>query len=261
MNDETRDPDPGDAALEARLAAYAAARLRPDRAATARSRARLVELATATIPAGGSGPIPITSRRGAGRRLMALGLAAALLLVLAGGALAGSGAGGPLYGVRLWLEDLTLPTEPGARTAAELERLERRLAAAEKAAAAGDATAAEAAIDAFSGLLADTIAAAEADPGTDAFVAARLAKHLEVLETLRDRLPAAALDGITNAIEKSGKAIDRLEDGAPGGPPGKPSEPPGQASTPPGQASTPPGQASTPPGKPSSPPGKPSPSP
>ncbi len=40
-----------------------------------------------------------------------------------------------------------------------------------------------------------------------------LSKHLDVLDGLLTTAPPQALDGLRNAIENSGKAIDRLVDG------------------------------------------------
>ena len=67
------------------------------------------------------------SRRPAMRRAAALLAAAVLSLIAVGGALAASGAGGPLYPARVWIENVTLPSDPGARAAAELTRLESRM--------------------------------------------------------------------------------------------------------------------------------------
>ena len=50
-----------------------------------------------------------------------------LSLIAVGGALAASGAGGPLYPARVWIETVALPSDPGARAAAELTRLQSRM--------------------------------------------------------------------------------------------------------------------------------------
>jgi hypothetical protein len=262
MNDGAGDRIPGDREVEELLERYAERRLRPDPAAARAVRAHLVARAAAehlapdAAPAGGSA---------AGwrqrRRITATLVGIAAVVVIAGGALATTGPGGPLYGFRLWVEEALLPPDPATRADVELDQLDARFDETLAALAISDEDAAAAALGAYVGELEDALDAAKADPGSLAAIEASVAAHLAVLEGLLDEAPQAALPGLRNAIERSGRVLDRLravEPGKPSEPPGKPSEPPGKPSQPPGKPSEPPGKPSQPPGKPSEPPGKPS---
>src|SRR6185369_9792763 len=115
------------------------------------------------------------NRRTAMRRGMALLAAAVLSLVAVGGALAASGAGGPLYGARIWVETVTLPSDPGARASAELARLESRLAEVQAAVRKGDRVAAAAALAAYQQIADEALAGA----GTDQAAIDKLIAALE----------------------------------------------------------------------------------
>lgn len=138
MNDQARRQDAADEELEARLDRYARARLGSDPASMAQIRENVMIQARAQAQARAAGRWP--ALRALFRRpVLGLAGAALLVLVIVGGAAAASGAGGPLYGARLWVETMTLPTDPVARTDAELVRLEDRLVEAQAAAGAGNA--------------------------------------------------------------------------------------------------------------------------
>ncbi len=243
---ETNDPrKPGDDELERRLERYAELRLRPDPDAMDRIRASLV--ARAGEPAGpATRPAPRIARRW--RTAVAALAAAAVLLVAVGAAAAASGPGGALYGARLWIESATLPTEPAARARAELLRLDRRLDEARAAAANGDAAAADAALGAYDDITAEAEAGVAGDTDRLTHLESELSKHLAVLDALLDQVPAQAQGAIQHAIERSSKALERLQSG--GGTPG--------GGTPGGQGGNPHGSPQ--PGGPDGSPGNPHPS-
>jgi hypothetical protein len=256
-----------------RLGAYGQARLSPDLATSARMRARVLAVAhrraalaradagLAVLPVPDDGPHGSTSTSapqrlagttgiaglsGARRRLLAAGLAAALVFVAVTGTAFAARAGGPLYGARLWIEAATLPADPSSRALAELDRLEARLGEALEASAAGDGAAAEAALAAYEAIVegASTAALVAGDAVATAALEAGLAHNLAVLEALAARLPEQASDGLTRAmqraIEHSGRALDSIgrsgpdpdrggsDKGGAGG--GRPDEPGGRAS-------------------------------
>src|SRR4029078_1516283 len=71
---------------------------------------------------------PAAQRRSRRRRGTGVALVAAALLggAMAGGGAASSGPGGALYEARLWIETVSLPSDPSARAVAELSRLGAR---------------------------------------------------------------------------------------------------------------------------------------
>lgn len=226
MDDEMLDLTAGNAMLRRRLDAYADGRLSPADAAAVRMRTRVMATAhrQAAIARGGAGLTVISNRpvarRHPGRRhpaVRAAGLlvAAGLGLSLAAGSALAAEAGGPLYPARLGLEVLFLPSDPGARAVAELERLEARLAEAGAASERGDVAGMTAALQAYASIL--DVAMDEAilagDPSSSAALEAGVARNIAVLQALLDRAPEAAIGGLTRAIERSGTAID----GIPGG--------------------------------------------
>jgi hypothetical protein len=263
-----------DPAVAEVLAAYAAARLEPDAAGTARTRERVLAEARkrlASPVAAGSVVTPPAltvvatappSRASLGRRTsrwtLAL-VAAGIVVVLAAGAVAaGSGPGGPLYGARLWVEELMLPAEASDRAEAQMERLEQRLQETEQASAEGNGPAVKAALEAYRAQVRATIEAAGDDLTREERLALMLEKHRVVLATLAGLVPEQASEALNRILAENTQAIDRLNRGI-GQPadPGKPSDTPGNApSEPPGKPSDPPGKPAEP-GKPSDPPGKP----
>lgn len=271
--------------LRARLDSYASAALTPDPAATARARAAvMVEARRRAASAAGAGPRPgLLRRRPRFRPALGPGLlaAAALVLLVGVGGVVASAPGGPLYGVRLWAEQLTLPAQPAARVDAQLNRLDERLGEAETAAEAGNNDAVAAALDAYRAEMDDAVAAAATDPGKRAEVANRLEQHRAVLAALAARLPERAAEAIiANLVRTEARILEALGatpppagPGASGSspkpdrsPPGKPeatpSDRPGHPEagptpkpgrTPPGKAEETPRPSRTPPGKPATP--------
>lgn len=140
-------------------------------------------------------------------------LAASLTLAIGAGSAAAAQPGGPLYGVRIWTETLTLPASAAERAQAELRRLRDRLDEAAAAAAAGDANAANAAIEAHAAIVDE----ATGDAGNDVSAAATLEtgvrSNIDVLTVLAGRdLPGKAQDAIRRAIERSGSALDIMNE-------------------------------------------------
>lgn len=225
----------GDFEIERRLESYARALLSPDPLAIARVRARVMREARlqADLPRVVVVGAPAARRIGrpVARRLSMAILAAAVWLGVAAGSIFAAQAGGPLYPARMWLEQATLPGEPAARAAAELTRLDARLADALAAAARGDTGAVQAALDAYGQIADEMIAAAVGNATLESIVAA-LDKHLvglgEVASLLDDKGNAtgagAAEASISRAIEHNQDVIDRLESTKPaagtGGEPG-----------------------------------------
>ena len=261
MTNHERDDWGDDGGLQPQLDAYADARLSPDPQARARARAHVMAEARAALDA--RRVVEVAPRR---RPLFAMALrprlrlsllAAGLLVALlaAGGVAAGSGPGGPFYAARLWVEDLTLPAEADARAAAQADRLEQRLAEAERAAAEGNGPAVTAALDAYRATADAALANAGTDPARREHLAAQLGRHVAVLEALVPLVPSRASEAIQAAVDRAETRIQEILATPPGTPPGKPGDtPPGRPEATPGKLETP---KPTPPGKPEATPGRP----
>lgn len=208
--------------LAQRLEAYALARLSPDAATAARMRSAVMAAAATRLgpDAGGASrtaaaePTPIFSRRATGwvgrpRRIAAGLLAASLAVAGLAGATLASDPGGPLYDARLWIERAALPSEPGARATAELDRLEARLGEAVRAAGAGNQPAMAAALAAYRQTLDEALEGADQDDRT-ARLEAAIAHNRAVLERLLGTVPVQARDAIERAIDNSDKATEKI---------------------------------------------------
>jgi len=243
MSNEMIDLAAGDVRLRRRLEAYADLRLTPDLTATSRMRARVLahahrradlvraDAALTVVPQTAWRPAAQPGvRRGRGT---AVALVAAALLVgaMAGGAAASSGPGGALYEVRLWIETVSLPSDPSARAVAELSRLGERLREAESAAQGGDEGAAAAALSAYERIMSEASAAVldSGDPVAAAALETGLGRNVDVLQALVGRVPPRAADAIgdavASAIARSAGAIHTIgavdrptPDGEPGSP-------------------------------------------
>ena len=160
------------------------------------------------------GGAPHRHRRGP-NRVLALLLAAALTMAAAVGVSAAAAPGGPLYGVRIWLSNATLPADADARALERIRQVEERLVDAEQAIASGDAGAIAAAVHAYR----EAIASALSEVGTDADRLARLqaalGTHVAVLQALTQTVPEAAQPGIDNALDASQKAVEKIKDTKP----------------------------------------------
>jgi hypothetical protein len=185
---------------------------------------------------------PSLLRRGSA----ALALAGALV-VASVVTVAASAPGGPLYGVRLALEEAALPGVASGREGAQLARLDQRLAEIEAAAPIRDEAALAASLEAFARIAAE--AAVGATP--DAEGAERVQRQVARLEQLRVADPG--IDGLRVGAIAAGRGLVRAlggpgEPAAPGEPGGPPSSPPGpqDPSPSPGASGDPAGPATTP---------------
>ena len=211
------DRDVEDVELAERLEAYAEARLSPSLSATSRMRTQVMAAAArraalmradadrAALAAADLASRPRLVRVPRWRRPAMALLAASLTLALAVGSVAAARPGGPLYGTRIWAETLTLPSTAADRAAAEVRRLNDRLAEAAEAAAAGDANAADAALAAYNAILAESMAGTNGNAVANATLDAAVRQNIEVLTALLGRatFPDQARDAIQHAIDQS----------------------------------------------------------
>ena len=233
IDDEFIERRPDDLEVYRRLDAFAQVRLAPDPAAMARIRSALMGQAVAFADAGVAGlamqtrgPVRLPERPAIVlrpphvSRWSAAFLAACLTLGLAAGSVAASGAGGPLYGPRLWLEEANLPRASMARAMAQLERLDARVLEIQSATASGNAGAAEAALDAYGDIVADLEAQARAEPVIGSTVLDDLARRQIVLMGLLGDVPPQAVDALQHALQQGANAVEVMdaEDGNPGDP-------------------------------------------
>jgi hypothetical protein len=216
--------------LERMLARYARVRLEPSQAQARRARAAVMEEAwrrrldpqsiLRASPPSIAAARPSSTRRvpftGWGPRRLGVAFTAATLagLLLGSSVFAASRAGGPLYESRLALEALTLPADPTARVAAQLEHADARLGEAVEAGFRHDDRAVAAALDAYDRTLED-LSTASGAPADQALAAIQL--HRSVLLQLATQVPSAAAAGIDTALESSDKAIVKLGSSGPSG--------------------------------------------
>jgi hypothetical protein len=218
-----------DGELEARLEAYADARLSPDPDWTASTRAQLVALAErhadaqARERATRRGRAARPDRRpvlGSLRRRLAAGAVAAALTVGSAAAVLAADAASPLYPARLFLEGITAPSD----AAADLVRMDQRLQEARSAAQSGQGANVSAALDAYRQTLSDALRAA----GSDADRLARLQVALGVHDVVLSELGKTAPDNAKQAVEKAVSANHEAA-GASGRPTPSPEPLPSQA--------------------------------
>jgi hypothetical protein len=235
MGNEMIDLMAGDARLRARLETYAEYRLTPELAASSRLRARVLAVAhrqadlaradaalTIVTEATHRSAAPARRRQPRWRRPLVALLAASLALGAVAGSAFAARPGGSLYETRLWLETLTLPSDPSQRALAELRRLEQRLDEAAEAVAAGDGSAAAAALAAYESIMEEASAAAISarDDVAIAALHAGVWHNVDVLQALIAALPDQATDAIERAvrraIDRSDSAIERIDSGREG---------------------------------------------
>jgi hypothetical protein len=144
-----------------------------------------------------------------GRGVLYASLAVAVASSAAGAAAAESLPGDPLYPVKLQLEEIHLQIAPPAMRADLIAMaLDERLHEMEDLARAGNWSQVAAAADAVA-RAEDRLAGMQAAPGQTA--ANELSEHAAVLEALIETAPAAAQDGLNQAIEAAtsqGNATD-----------------------------------------------------
>ncbi len=240
MDDEMINLMAGDVMLRRRLEAYAEARLSPDPVASSRMRARVLAVAhrqanlgradTALTVLPGSRPrstAVVDARRStvtrgprrAWRRTTTALLAASLGIALMTGTVLAARPGGGLYDARLWLETVTLPSDPSARAVAEIGRLAERIRETLEAARAGDPAAAAAALAAYERIVDEASAGAIAskDPVAAAAFETGVGRNIAVLEGLLTHVPIQARGAIEQvidrAVERSEAAVDAIDTG------------------------------------------------
>jgi hypothetical protein len=212
----------GDLEIEQRLDAFARVRLSPTERASARMRARVMREARLAIAAptwSRTTPASIDHARvlrgGLARRGAGLLLAAGLTLAVAGGAMAASQAGGPLYPTRMWLETVTLPAAGAARTDADIVRLESRMEEVIAAARRGDRTAVAAALLAYEEIADEALLAAGGDAAAIERLRIALDRHVAVLQAVAAKVSPQASEAIgrniDRAIEHNGATLDRIQ--------------------------------------------------
>jgi hypothetical protein len=223
-DDEMQAFEVRDFEIERVLDSYARARLQPDPQAMARTRARVMREArlqfeAARIAAHVTPAILQASHRSMTRRIAMPLLAASVWLGIAVGSISAAQAGGPLYPTRMWVENATMPAIGASRTAAELGRLDARLAEAYAASVHGDPAGVQAALDAYQVIADQSIADAAGDADLEALVAAALDKHQGVLAAVAASLAekgnlsagAAVQAAVIRAIAHNQTVVDRVK--------------------------------------------------
>jgi hypothetical protein len=196
-------------------------------------------------------PVPDRRRRRV-RRLTAIALVGVLFVMGAGSAVAASSGALPgdrLYGVKRAVERVSLSfhRKASSRATFELGLAQKRIDEITAAVAAGkDPSAAVSGLeDALDGAQRDALRAVALGTSGDALLAhvqAMIAKHVLVLQSVLDRVPAQAHDAILRAIANAGKASDKIQHGRDAHQPqGPPATPPGQSGNPPGRSDHAPG--------------------
>jgi hypothetical protein len=219
MDDPMQNIRPDDEIIE-RLAAYSEAHLAPDPAAVVRMRRHVMAQARVRLrpadPSRAREAIPFRTQRtaGRGRRTVLALLAASLAVVLVVGASLAAEPGRPLYGVRLWVETVSLPSEPAARAAAELSRLDARMDEAVRAAGAGNESGVTAALAAYREILDDAVAAAGEEPAPVSDLEKGVDRHRAVLEGLIDNVPQGVQGPIQQVIDKQSETVDKAGGGS-----------------------------------------------
>jgi hypothetical protein len=213
MDSQMQATDAGTIEPGHRLEAHARARLSPNPQATARARARVMREARLSFEAARIAvhvlPAMAESRRSIRRRMVMPFLAATVWLALAMGTMAAGQAGGPLYPTRMWIENALLPSGSSARTAADLSRLDARLAEALSGAASGNRGAVAAALDAYYQIADDAASESGTDSALQAMVAEALDQHRAVLTAIAARLADKGNVTASDAIERNiQRAID-----------------------------------------------------
>jgi len=212
MNDTTRiDTTHQDEEVERELAAYASARLSPDRFATTRMRAFVMEHArqqTAPVPAprfGGFFALRVSLRGLAAVALVAV-------LAISGGAATALAAspGGPLYGVRVQIETALLPSSGIARADAQIGLLNERSEEITDAVDSGNAAGADAAADAYGDQVDQAIAGAAAQRAALLDLRATLVKQLAHFQSLVKPNDASAAN-LQKLIAKTQAAIAAVD--------------------------------------------------
>ncbi len=162
--------------------------------------------------------------RWGGRRPAFILVTAGVLLAMSLGTVVASAPGGPLYDARVAAEGLLLPPAPDDRAAAEVERLEARVAEATDAAERGDTAGVSAALRAYARIATEAAAASVADSATLTRLAAQVRAQQEIIS--RVGAPDPVREQVRLAVRALLAAFEEPSDGAePGAGPGSPGMP------------------------------------
>jgi hypothetical protein len=231
--------------LVRRLEAYADLRLSPSVAATTRMRKAVMTAAhrraaliaadawfeTTAATTSARAAQQIVPARNVWRRPVAAVMAGCLTLAFVAGTALAAEPGGPLYAARIWTEMATLPSNPLERAQAEAVRLQHRVDEAQQAAAEGDVRGTEAALAAYSAIVAEATAGSAGDPAADAAIELSVEDHLAALTLMLDTVPASALGAAQAALSSSKTAIDAIDGSGGNGGRGIPGALPGSGPT------------------------------
>jgi hypothetical protein len=195
-----------DEEVERELAAYASARLSPDRLASNRMRVAVIEHGrTRAAAAGGHHALDVLAPfRLRLRRLAPVALVAAIAITGGTTAAVAASPGGPLYGVRLQIETALLPASGSARTDAQIGLLDERADEITNAVDDGNSAGTDAAANAYGDQVDQTIDGTGA--GTD--VAAQRGALLDLRATLEKQL--AHFQSIVKPNDKSAGNLQSL---------------------------------------------------
>jgi hypothetical protein len=149
------------------------------------------------------------------RRPIAAIFAGTLTLAILAGTAYGARPGGPLYAARVWTEMSNLPANIVDRAQAEASRLEQRLHEAQQASTAGDAPATEAALSAYSTIVAEAAKGSHGDPTATAAIEVTVTRHVVILTLMVDSVPAQARASAVQALSSSTMALDDLDGAVP----------------------------------------------
>ena len=148
-------------------------------------------------------PALAASRTSLRRRMVMPFLAAAVWLGIAVGTISAAQPGGPLFPTRMWIEAAALPAGLAARTDAELDRLDARIAEVLAAVARGDRAAVEAALGAYGQIADEATEQSTGNADLEALVAAALDHHRDVLAAVAARLADKGNTTASDAIERN----------------------------------------------------------
>jgi hypothetical protein len=198
--------------VERRLRAYAGARLSPDAWTSIRMRAAVIEHGRDGLAAGTRHRLDVLApfRLGILRRAAPVALVAALAVGAGGVAGVAASPGGPLYDARLWVETAMLPSSGDARLAAQVAHINDRIDEAASAVDAGNASAADAALNAYDSQVDQALANAAADRAELLQLRESIARHLAHLETLAKPTSKASVQ-LQRAIAKSKSALADID--------------------------------------------------
>ena len=152
---------------------------------------------------------------GSWRRAFGAALAGTMTLAILAGTAFAARPGGLFYPARIWTETVNMPSSGMDRAEAEIGRLDARIREAQEAALAGDVPAVQAAIVAYSAIVAEAMTGIDGDADAAATIELAIERHMVVLTALLDRVPVAARAGIENALAASTTALDSIHAGMP----------------------------------------------